>query len=43
MTNVMSTGYATAFGFVAYTIALLVKAPKADSSSVFTQVNDETG
>ncbi|PYH77017.1 hypothetical protein BO82DRAFT_406628 [Aspergillus uvarum CBS 121591] len=35
--------YATAFGFVAYTIALLVKAPKADSKSVFVQVNDETG
>ena len=43
MNNVMSIGYATAFGFVACTIALLVKAPKADSRSVFAQVNDETG
>ncbi|KAE8343714.1 hypothetical protein BDV24DRAFT_149334 [Aspergillus arachidicola] len=35
--------YATAFGFVAYTIALLVKAPKTDSRAVFVQVNNETG
>ncbi|KAE8327938.1 amino acid/polyamine transporter I [Aspergillus sergii] len=35
--------YATALGFVAYTIALLVRAPKADPSFVFVNVNNETG
>ncbi|KAK9371393.1 choline transport protein [Lipomyces kononenkoae] len=35
--------YATAFGFVAYTIALLVKAPKAEPSSVFVDTNNDTG
>lgn len=36
-------GYATALGFVAYTIALLVKAPKASARSVFVDLNNETG
>ncbi|GKZ64478.1 hypothetical protein AnigIFM50267_005543 [Aspergillus niger] len=35
--------YATALGFVAYTIVLLVKAPKADTKSVFIRINNETG
>ncbi|CRG89732.1 Choline transport protein [Talaromyces islandicus] len=35
--------YATALGFVGYTIALLVKAPKADPSFVFIDVNNDTG
>lgn len=42
LTGVFS-GYATALGFVAYTIALLVKAPKASVRSVFVDINNETG
>ncbi|KAI8263638.1 hypothetical protein K4K58_012917 [Colletotrichum sp. SAR11_239] len=36
-------GWATVFVFVAYTIALLVKAPKATPHSVFVQTNNDTG
>lgn len=36
-------GYATALGFIAYTIALLVKAPKASPSFVFVETNNATG
>ncbi|KAF5009103.1 hypothetical protein FDECE_4655 [Fusarium decemcellulare] len=35
--------YVTAFGFIAYTIALLVKAPKAEPRSVFVETNNDTG
>ncbi|KAK1853742.1 choline transport protein [Colletotrichum chrysophilum] len=35
--------WATVFVFVAYTIALLVKAPKATPHSVFVQTNNDTG
>ncbi|KAH6712496.1 amino acid/polyamine transporter I [Leptodontidium sp. MPI-SDFR-AT-0119] len=35
--------YATVFGFIAYTVALLVKAPKADARSVFVEMNNQTG
>lgn len=35
--------YATALGFIAYTIALLVKAPKASPSFVFVETNNATG
>ena len=36
-------GYATVFGFISYTIALLVKAPKADAQFVFVETNNQTG
>ena len=36
-------GYTTALGFVAFTITLLVKAPKADPSFVFVEINNDTG
>ncbi|RAL05475.1 uncharacterized protein BO80DRAFT_398059 [Aspergillus ibericus CBS 121593] len=35
--------YATALGFVAYTVTLLVKAPKADPSFVFVDIQNDTG
>ncbi|KAL2669778.1 hypothetical protein Neosp_015223 [[Neocosmospora] mangrovei] len=35
--------YVTAFGFIAYTIALLVKAPKASPSFVFVETHNSTG
>ncbi|KAF4924291.1 Choline transport protein [Colletotrichum viniferum] len=35
--------WATVFVFVAHTIALLVKAPKATPHSVFVQTNNDTG
>lgn len=37
------SGYATVFGFISYTIALLVKAPKADAQFVFVETNNQTG
>lgn len=42
LTEIVS-GYATAIGFIAYTIALLVMAPKASARSVFVDLNNETG
>lgn len=36
-------GWATVLGFVAYTIALLVKAPKASAEFVFVDTNNDTG
>ncbi|CAI6089038.1 unnamed protein product [Clonostachys chloroleuca] len=35
--------WATALGFVGFSVALLVKAPKASAASVFVEVNNETG
>ena len=37
------TGYATALGFMAYTISLLVKSSKASARSVFVDVSNQTG
>lgn len=36
-------GWATVLGFVAYTVALLVKAPKASAEFVFVDTNNDTG
>uniref|UniRef100_A0A8H7K3Z7 Uncharacterized protein n=1 Tax=Bionectria ochroleuca TaxID=29856 RepID=A0A8H7K3Z7_BIOOC len=35
--------WVTALGFVGFSVALLVKAPKASAASVFVEVNNETG
>ncbi|KAK9238964.1 choline transport protein [Lipomyces kononenkoae] len=35
--------YVTALGFIAYTIAMLVRAPKAEPSFVFVNTNNDTG
>lgn len=40
---ILCPGYATALGFIGYTITLLVMAPKADPSFVFIDVNNDTG
>jgi choline transport protein len=39
----LRSGYVTIIAFVAYTILLLVKAPKASARSVFVTPTNETG